>query len=48
MPDPDRKIYVLTHKWLLNIKQGKTRLQFTTSENLDNKENPKRDKQGSK
>ena len=34
---------VCTHKWLLDIKQTKTSLQFTTLENLDNKEDPKRD-----
>ena len=39
--------YVFTHKWLLDIKQRKYSLQFTTPENLDNKENPKRDMHGS-
>ena len=33
--------YILTHKWLLDIKQRKTSLQFTISENLNNKKNPK-------
>ena len=40
-------IYVLTHKWLLDIKQRKTNLQFTIPENLDNNEEPKRDIHGS-
>ena len=34
-------------KWLLDIKQRKISLQFTTPENLDNKEDPKRDLHGS-
>ena len=33
---------VLTHKWLLVIKQRKTSLQFRIPENLDNKQDPKR------
>ena len=32
---------MLIHKWFLDIKQRKTSLQATTSENLDNKEDPK-------
>ena len=36
-------ILLLYHKWLLDIKQRKTSLQFTIPENLDNNENPKRD-----
>ena len=37
-PDPERQIsYVLTHKWLLDIKQRKTSLQFTILENSENK-----------
>ena len=43
----DKLSYVLTHKWLLDIKQRKTSLQFTIPENLDNKEDPKRDIHGS-
>ena len=40
-------MYLLT--WLLDIKQRKTSLQFTTIENLDNKEDPKRStKEGEK
>ena len=39
--------YVVTHKWLLDMKQRKTSLQFTTPENLDNKEDLKRDIHGS-
>ena len=35
--------YVLTHKWLLDLKQRKTSLQSTTSEKLDNKEDPSMD-----
>ena len=47
-PDPERQLlYVLTHKWLLDIKQKKTSLQFTIPENVDNKEHPKRDVHGS-
>ena len=42
--DSERQIEnVLTHKWLLDIKQRKTSLQFTVSENLDNREDSKRD-----
>ena len=37
------KTVVLTYKWLLDIKQRKTSLQFTIPENLENKEDPKRD-----
>ena len=36
-------MYSLTHKWLLDIMQRKTSLQFTTLEMLNNKEDPKRD-----
>ena len=47
-PDPERQIsYVLTYKWILDIKQRKTSLQFTIPENLDNNEDPKRDTHGS-
>ena len=47
--DSERCIYyVLTHKWLLDIKKRKTSLQFTIPDNLDNKENPKKDIHGSK
>ena len=46
--DPERQIsYVLTHKWLLDIKQRKTSLQFTIPENLDNNEISQRDINGS-
>ena len=47
--DLERQIsYVLTHMRLLDIKQKKkSSLQFTIPENLDNKENPKRDMHGS-
>ena len=46
--DPEKQIsYVLTHKWLLDIKQRKTNLQFTTPENPDNKKDPKKDIHGS-
>ena len=38
--------YVLTLKWLLDIKQIKNSLQTTIPENLDNKEDPKRDIHG--
>ena len=34
-------------KWVLGIKQRKTNLHSTTQENLDNKEDPKRDIYGS-
>ena len=45
---PERqRSYVLTHKWLLDIKQWKTSLQFTILENLDNKEDPKKGIHGS-
>ena len=45
-PDPERQmLYVLSHKYLLDIM--KTSLQFTIPENLDNNEDPKRDKHGS-
>ena len=40
------KYNVLTHKWLLDIKQRITNLQSITPENLDNKEDPKRDGHG--
>lgn len=41
--EPERQVYyVLTQKWLLDINR-KTSLQSTTVENLDNKEEPKRD-----
>ena len=43
-PDLDRQTwYVLTHKWVLDVKYRKTNLQFTALERLDNKEDPKRD-----
>ena len=43
-PDSERQIsYVLIHKCLLDIKQGKTSLQFTIPGNLVNNEVPKRD-----
>ena len=38
--------YVLTHKWILDVKQRITRLQSTTPEKLGNKEDPKRDMHG--
>ena len=37
--------YVFTHKWLLDTQ--KISLQFTILDNLDNKEDPKRDIHGS-
>ena len=43
-PDPDRqRQYVLTHKWVLDIKQRKTSLESMIPEKTGNKENPKRD-----
>ena len=42
-PDPDKQIpYVLTLKWLLDMKQRKASLQITILENLDKKEDPKK------
>ena len=36
-PDPERQTwYVLTHKWVLDIKQRITSLQSMTSEKLSN------------
>ena len=44
-PDPERQIFI--HKCLLDIKQRKSNQQTTIPENLDNKEDPKRDIHGS-
>ena len=41
------KQYVLTHKWILDIKQKITSLQSTTSEKLGSKEDPEGDIHGS-
>ena len=38
--------HVLTHKWILDLKQRITRLQSTTPEKLGNKEDPKRETHG--
>ena len=35
--------YVLTHKWILDIKQSITRLLYTTPVRLGKKKEPKRD-----
>ena len=43
-PDPERQIsYMLTHKWLLDIKKRKTSLWFTIPGNIYNNEDLKRD-----
>ena len=41
-----KTFYILTHKWLLDVKQRITRLEPTTPEKLVNKENPKKDIHG--
>ena len=44
IPVPERQPwYVLTHKWILGVKEKITNLQSTIPEKLGNKENPKRD-----
>ena len=42
-PDSKRQTqYVLTHKWILDVKQMIGRLQSTVPEKLDKKEKPKK------
>ena len=42
--DPERQTqYVLTHKWILDVKQRITRLQSTVPEKLGSKEDSKSD-----
>ena len=43
-PDSEKQTqYVLTHKWILDIKQKITRIQSTASKKVGNKKDPKRD-----
>ena len=39
--------WVWTHKWFTGTKQRKVSLQSTTPENLDSKDDPKKDIHGS-